>query len=52
MSIVMELRKCPACGRTYRYNPDVGKIRCPYCFGLGKIKKLPNKKPKKGGFFG
>jgi len=44
MSIVMELRKCPACGRTYSYNPDVGRFNCPHCGGIPRPKKRPRKK--------
>jgi len=52
MSIVMELRKCSACGKTYSFNPDVGRFNCPHCHGLGKVKKGLKRKPKKGGAFG
>lgn len=31
MSFVAEKKKCSKCGRLYSWNPDVGKIQCPYC---------------------
>ncbi|MBO5351771.1 MAG: hypothetical protein J6J42_12885 [Lachnospiraceae bacterium] len=43
MSIIMEIRKCPSCGKRYSWNPDVGKMKCPYCGGL--------KNPEKKGLF-
>jgi hypothetical protein len=24
---------CPRCHRSYSWNPDVGKMFCPYCMG-------------------
>ena len=34
---------CPVCGKKYVWNPDVDKIICPYCHGLGKPKKTKDK---------
>lgn len=51
MTIVMELRKCTACGKKYSFNPAIGHFNCPHCGGLGKIKKGPKRKSKKGGIF-
>ena len=31
MSLQPEKRKCFICGRIYNFNPNVGKILCPYC---------------------
>jgi len=31
MTLLPQKKKCPICGRTYSWNPDVGKILCPYC---------------------
>lgn len=36
MTMVPMHRKCPRCKRKYLWNPDVGKMRCPYCGSLGK----------------
>ena len=29
-------KKCSKCGKKYSWNPDVGKMVCSYCHGLGK----------------
>ncbi len=42
MSFVAEKKKCSKCGRLYSWNPDVGKIQCPYCKkkkGTGELEK-------------
>ena len=44
MTIIPIFKKCPVCGKKYVWNPDVGKIICPYCHGLGKPKKIKDKK--------
>ncbi len=31
MTMVPEWRNCPRCRKKYSWNPDVGKITCPYC---------------------
>ncbi len=31
MSLIAQKKKCLVCGRLYYWNPDVGKIACPYC---------------------
>ena len=36
MTIVPITKKCSKCGKKYSWNPDVGKMVCPYCHGLGK----------------
>ncbi len=43
MTIIPIFKKCPVCGKKYVWNPDVGKIICPYCHGLGKPKKIKDK---------
>ena len=43
MTIIPIFKKCPICGEKYVWNPDVGKIICPYCHGLGKPKKTKDK---------
>ena len=43
MTIIPIFKKCPVCGKKYVWNPDVGKIICPYCHGLGKPKKTKDK---------
>lgn len=36
MSLIPTTKKCPKCGKTYHFNPDVGQgLRCPHCAGLG-----------------
>ena len=37
MTIVPMFKKCPRCKRRYSWNPDVGKMRCPYCGCLSGI---------------
>ena len=51
MSLIMEIRKCSACGKKYSFNPDAGKMVCPHCFGIGNMKKIPKRKVKKEGDF-
>jgi len=51
MSMVPEKRICPRCKRAYSWNPDVGRMFCPHCGGLGKapetvLDKLFKKKKK------
>lgn len=36
MSIIPIYKICPRCKRSYSWNPDVGKVFCPYCGGLGR----------------
>ena len=43
MTIIPIFKKCPVCGKKYVWNPDIGKIICPYCNGLGKPKKTKDK---------
>lgn len=43
MTIIPIFKKCPVCGKKYVWNPDVGKIICPYCHGLGKPQKTKDK---------
>ena len=54
MTIIAEWRTCPRCHKKYSWNPDVGKIMCPYCIEAGKKsvdnlldKLLKNKKKEK-----
>lgn len=49
MSIVPIWRRCLKCHRMYDWNPDVGNYKCPYCFGIEKVKggKLSNWLKKK-----
>ena len=39
MSIHAIIKTCPACHKNYSFNPSVGQFKCPYCYGLGKLKK-------------
>ena len=34
MTMVPMFKKCPRCKRKYSWNPDVGKMWCPYCGSL------------------
>ena len=36
MTMVPMYKKCPRCKRRYSWNPDVGRMWCPYCGPLGK----------------
>lgn len=36
MSIVPMYKKCLRCKRRYSWNPDVGRMGCPYCGSLGQ----------------
>ena len=36
MSMMPMYKICPRCKRRYSWNPDVGKMSCPYCRGSGK----------------
>lgn len=40
MTILPMRKKCPKCHKKYDWNPDVGRMFCPYCHGLGKKKKF------------
>ena len=31
MTMIPIIKVCPLCGRKYSFNPDVGKLFCPYC---------------------
>lgn len=31
MTMVPMFKECPRCKRKYLWNPDVGKMWCPYC---------------------
>lgn len=51
MTIVPMIKKCPKCHKKYSWNPDVGKMNCPYCHGLGTpmsnlVDKILDKKKK------
>lgn len=36
MTMVQMYKKCSRCKRRYSWNPDVGKMWCPYCGQLGE----------------
>jgi hypothetical protein len=44
MTLIPERRKCSVCGKIYSWNPDVGKICCPYCRGI----KIEGEKKRRG----
>lgn len=46
MTMVSIYKKCSRCKRRYSWNPDVGKMRCPYCKSLGQpgLEEVPWKK--------
>lgn len=35
MTIMPMWKRCHKCHRMYSWNPDVGKMNCPYCGGFG-----------------
>lgn len=42
MTIVPMYKICPRCKRRYQWNPDIGKMWCPFCgprttLGMGDI---------------
>ena len=39
MTMLPMYKKCPICKRTYSWNPDVGRMFCPYCTSIGEIGK-------------
>ena len=43
MTMVPMYKKCPKCKRRYSWNPDVGKMCCPYCrpFGVPGAGDIP-----------
>ena len=54
MTIVPMYKICPRCKRRYEWNPDIGRMWCPYCgpgstLGAGDIpwvRKIFNRKKK------
>lgn len=54
MTIVPMYKICPRCKRRYAWNPDIGRMWCPYCgpgstLGAGDIpwvRKIFNRKKK------
>lgn len=43
MTMMPMYKKCHVCGKMYNWNPDVGRVYCPYCMWKGRkqmIKKL------------
>lgn len=48
MSLVPIYKRCHVCGRTYSWNPDVGRMNCPYCSKKWKkvLRKILKRKPK------
>jgi len=39
MTMMPMYKTCPKCHKKYSWNPDVGKMFCPHCGGVGKHKK-------------
>lgn len=37
MTMLPMYKKCSRCKRKYSWNPDVGKMWCPYCGPLGQV---------------
>ena len=47
MTLVPMRKQCPKCKKWYNWNPDVGKVYCPKCYGtglLGMLKKMKEEK--------
>ena len=40
MTIVPMFKVCSKCKKRYSWNPDVGKIICPYCKGIGLVGEI------------
>jgi len=38
MTMMPMYKTCPKCHKKYSWNPDVGKMFCPHCGGVGKTK--------------
>lgn len=36
MTLLPIYKICPVCRRRYLWNPDVGRINCPNCSGIGE----------------
>lgn len=49
MTMMPIYKKCPRCKKIYSWNPDVGKLWCPYCSLSGSriIGELLNRGTKK-----
>lgn len=52
MTMMPMYKTCPKCHKKYSWNPDVGKMFCPHCGGMGKtpkgiLEKLLGKKKEK-----
>lgn len=55
MTMMPIYKRCPKCKRNYSFNPDVGKMLCPYCglFGRSSLgyaglrKKIKGRREKK-----
>ena len=43
MTMAFRLKRCPKCHKRYEWNPDVGKVQCPYCKGLTQLSRIINK---------
>lgn len=39
MTMMPMYKTCPKCHKKYSWNPDIGKMFCPHCGGVGKPKK-------------
>lgn len=37
MTFMLMYKKCPVCKRKYSWNPDVGKMFCPYCSSFSEM---------------
>ena len=49
MTLVPMKKRCPKCHKMYDWNPDIGRMWCPKCGGLGLPGLEKEKKEKKHG---
>lgn len=52
MTMMPMYKKCPVCKRKYSWNPDVGKMFCPYCAShseMGRPKPAGKKSEENSG---
>lgn len=40
MTMMPMYKRCSICGRMYSWNPDVGRMFCPYCMRKGRKKTI------------
>ena len=46
MTLIPMRKRCPKCKKWYSWNPDVGNMYCPKCYGIGILGMLKKRKEK------